>query len=84
MAGLPVLTSPLDAVSEVVTNFDVGRVVYSLAPEDIGAAINTILEDVQALDRMHRNALAAAQKEFCWEQESPQLIHLYRGLQNKS
>jgi glycosyltransferase involved in cell wall biosynthesis len=54
--------------------------VSSLAPADVGAAINAILADPQALARMHRNALEAAQEEFHWEKESQRLIRLYRDV----
>ena len=80
MAGLPVLTSELDAITTVVKTYDVGQVVSSLAPADVGAAINAMLADPQALARMHRNALEAAQEEFHWEKESQRLIHLYRDV----
>lgn len=78
MVGLPVLTSQLDAVVDVVKSYDVGQVVFSLAPEDVAAAINTMLADRAALARMRRNALEATKREFCWEKESPQLIGLYQ------
>ncbi len=76
MAGLPVLSSSLGAITDLIESYDVGQVVTSLEPEDIGNAINSMLADQAALDRMHRNALNAA-KEFCWERESKQLIRLY-------
>ncbi len=77
MAGLPVLASQLAAVSEVIRTYNVGRLVSSPTPADIGAAINSMLADRNALERMHHNALCAA-KEFCWEKESQHLIQLYR------
>jgi glycosyltransferase involved in cell wall biosynthesis len=80
MAGLPVLTSPMDAVAPLVTSYDVGQVALSLAPADLGAAINTILRDTTVLARMHRNALNAAQSEFNWEKESFSLLLLYQDI----
>jgi glycosyltransferase involved in cell wall biosynthesis len=77
MAGLPVLSSQLPAVAEVINTYDVGQVVSSLAPTEIAAAINAMLEDQAALERMHRNALEAAQHEFYWEKEQLQLLQLY-------
>lgn len=78
MAGLPVLATPLDAVAEILTNFDVGCVVPSLAPTDVAEAINGMLDDHVALERMHHNALGAVQQDLCWEQERQQLIRLYK------
>ena len=80
MAGVPVLTSELDAVAEVIRASDVGQVVSSLAPADVASAINLMLADDLALARMRRNALDAAQREFCWEKEKSQLIRLYHNI----
>lgn len=80
MAGLPVLTSRVEAVVEIVNNYNVGQVIESVAPADIGAAINAMLADHDALHRMHLNALHAAQKDFCWEKECFQLISLYHNI----
>ena len=83
MAGLPVLSSQLDAIAEVIKTYDVGKVVPSLAPEDIGASINAMLADTAALARMRSNALEAARKEFHWENESQKLIQLYHAVLSK-
>ena len=80
MAGLPVLASQLDAVAEVIRIHDVGQVVSSLAPEDVGAAINALLADSLALARMRRKALEVARREYCWEKEKPLLIQFYQGI----
>jgi glycosyltransferase involved in cell wall biosynthesis len=77
MAGLPVLTSELDAVAEVVRACDVGHVVSSLAPRDVAVAINTMLADDAVLARMRSNALDVAQREFCWEKEAGRLVRFY-------
>ena len=77
MAGLPVLSSQLPAIAEVINTYDVGQIVSSLVPAEIAAAINAMLEDQAALERMHRNALEAAQHEFYWEKERLQLLQLY-------
>lgn len=80
MAGVPVLTSELEAVTEIIRTYDVGEVVSSLQPEHIGHAINTMLADPAALACMRQNALDAARREFCWEKEQQALIHLYQEI----
>lgn len=80
MSGLPVLASQLEAVTDVIRTYDVGQVVLSLMPEDIGKAINMLLADRDALARMRRNALASAQQEFNWEKERQQLLNLYSSV----
>jgi len=80
MAGLPVLASPLESIAEVIKTYDVGQVISSLAPADIGAAISGMLADRVALDRMHHDALEVAKQEFCWEKEHEELISLYHKI----
>lgn len=80
MAGLPVLATPLVAVAEILNTYDVGQIVHSLMPADIAAAINAMLADCAVLERMHRNALYAAQHDLCWDRERHRLIDLYQGI----
>jgi glycosyltransferase involved in cell wall biosynthesis len=80
MAGLPILTSPLEAIVDVVKTYDVGQVLPSLASADIGEAINRMLADPVGLARQRSNALEAARNEFYWEKESMRLIHLYQNI----
>ena len=80
MAGLPVLTSPLEAMVDVVNTYDTGQVLPSLEPAAIGEAINRMLGDSAGLARTHRNALEAARKEFYWEKERVKLLSLYQNL----
>ncbi len=77
MAGLPVLSSELDAVVDLLHRYDVGRVVSSLTPAGVGDAINAMLADRAALARLSRNARDAVQHDLCWEKESQELIRLY-------
>lgn len=78
MAGLPVLTSPLEAMVDVIKTYDVGQVLPSLAPVDIGEAINRMLADPTALAHQRSNALEAARNEFNWEREGSRLVRLYQ------
>lgn len=80
MVGLPVLSSELDAVVEVIKTYEVGQVVSSLAPVDIARTINTMLADPVALAAMSRNALNAVQQEFHWGKERQKLLQLYHNV----
>lgn len=80
MAGVPVLTSRLEAIVEIIETYDVGKVASSLAPEDLAAAMNAMLADSTGLARMRQNALEVARREFSWEKESQKLIQLYRRI----
>jgi glycosyltransferase involved in cell wall biosynthesis len=80
MAGVPVLTSSLRAMVEVVKTHDAGRVLPSLEPEDIGKAINAMLADPAVLARMSSNGQKATREEYNWEKEASRLIALYRDI----
>jgi glycosyltransferase involved in cell wall biosynthesis len=80
MAGLPVLAGRLDAIANILTDYDVGQTVPSLEPASIGEAMNAMLEDQDALLRMRCNALKAVQQELNWEEESQKLIDLYADI----
>ena len=81
MAGLPILTSPLEAIVDMVNTYDVGRVVHLLAPKDIGEAINAMFADKAAYACMQRNAFDASRKDLHWEKEKQQLIQLYARIE---
>jgi glycosyltransferase involved in cell wall biosynthesis len=83
MAGLPILASQLDAVSDVISTYDIGQIVPSLEPIDIAVAINEMVADHSEYNRMRNNALDAVKKDLCWEKESQRLINLYHEIQSK-
>jgi glycosyltransferase involved in cell wall biosynthesis len=80
MAGLPVLTSPLEAIVDIIETYDVGHVIHLLEPAGIGIAINKMFEDRATLARMHHHALNAARNEFYWEKECLKLVSLYHDI----
>jgi glycosyltransferase involved in cell wall biosynthesis len=82
MAGVPILSTQLEAIVEIIRTYDVGQVVSSLEPADIAVAINAMLADQNALERMRHNAWRAA-KDCCWEQESHHLLRLYERILTK-
>jgi glycosyltransferase involved in cell wall biosynthesis len=83
MAGVPVLASSLDAVADLVSTYDVGRIQYSLSPPDVGRAISAMLGDEAGLSRMRRNALAAVHSQLRWEVESQKLVQLYHDVSDR-
>lgn len=80
MAGLPVLAGQLDAISSILKDYDVGRTVSSLEPAAIGEAMNMMLKDRNALERMRGNALQAVLQELNWEEESQKLVDFYADI----
>lgn len=80
MAGVPVLASPLEAVSELLERYEVGSIVPSLEPEVVGAAMSALLADDAALARMCAHAREATRTDLRWEEEGRHLTGLYRAL----
>jgi glycosyltransferase involved in cell wall biosynthesis len=80
MAGLPVLTSRMVAVADVVSQYEAGQVVSSVDPATVARAINAMLADEAGLARMRQNALMAARHDLNWEVEQQRLLDLYRIL----
>nr|BBH95691.1 hypothetical protein KTA_38900 [Thermogemmatispora argillosa] len=80
MAGVPVLTSALPAVVELVERYGLGQVVNELTPEAIAQAINGMLSHPETLTAMRRNALQAAANELHWEKEQQSLLDLYQSI----
>lgn len=78
MSGVPVLSSPLVAVVEVLSTYQVGAVVNSTEPRDIAHAINALLADPSSLAQLRRNALVASAGALRWEVEREALITLYQ------
>lgn len=77
MAGLPVLTSRLVAVEDLIAAYGVGRIVDPLIPEVVGRAINALMRDDSARDTMRHNAHLATERELRWEVERGRLLDLY-------
>jgi glycosyltransferase involved in cell wall biosynthesis len=78
MASLPVLTTPLDAVVELVKRYEVGCAIENMKPETIATGINQALADPIQLARMRANAREACARELRWDIEKRSLVNLYR------
>jgi glycosyltransferase involved in cell wall biosynthesis len=80
MAGLPILTTPLDAVVELVRRYEVGWEIESMEPPVVAQAINSMLADPVELARMRANALAACKQDLRWDVEKRTLVTLYQRI----
>jgi hypothetical protein len=61
----------------MLNTYHVGRVVDSLEPGEIAAALNQLLANDALLTSMRINALNAVREELCWERERQHLVYLY-------
>ncbi|GCF10417.1 glycosyl transferase [Dictyobacter arantiisoli] len=77
MAGLPILSSRLDAIAEMIQLYDIGHVLDEYTPYQIGQAINLMLADQDELLRMQANTRTALKSGLTWEEESQKLVQIY-------
>lgn len=80
MAGLPVLSTRLEAIAEVIETYHVGTILNSLEPAEIAATINTMLAGKQSLSVMSANAKTITREQFNWDQEKTHLIEFYESM----
>jgi glycosyltransferase involved in cell wall biosynthesis len=77
-AGVPVVASNLQVMSEIVRATGCGRVVDPNDRQAIAAACAEILDaSPDAAAAWRRRALEAAHERYNWERESAELIALY-------
>ncbi len=79
MAGLPVLTSNIDTLTDYVKKYDLGRTVDPSDPVRIAEAIREMTDNPQSLKKWRNNALAAA-KILNWDIESVKMLKIYEEL----
>ncbi|WP_069805542.1 glycosyltransferase [Thermogemmatispora onikobensis] len=80
MAGLPVLSSQLDVIAELIQAHELGVVEPSRDPATVATTINRVIHDQKALERMREHALEIARREFNWNREQFHLFELYQAL----
>lgn len=74
MAGLALVVSDLPEMARLVNEYEFGSLVPDCDEVSIARAVNAL--DREAIDRMKRNALAAA-RELNWEKERGKMLGLY-------
>jgi glycosyltransferase involved in cell wall biosynthesis len=80
MAGVPVLSTRLDAVVDLTHHYGVGRCVESTDPQAVAQAIDSLLADSNELHAMRERALRACKSELRWDVEALNLIAMYRPI----
>jgi glycosyltransferase involved in cell wall biosynthesis len=79
MAGLPVLASDLLEIERVVTEWDVGKVVYPEDPDAVAGVLQAMLDAPDQLKRWAANTPRVFET-FNWESASEDFKHVYRNL----
>jgi len=79
MAGVPVLSSALPEVANLIEKYRVGHIVDPCTPERIAEAINDLLGNPALIADLRENALEAA-RSLHWGEEEKKLLGLYQDL----
>jgi len=80
-AEVPVVASSFPLWREIVMSSKCGICVDPLSPEDIGAAINRILDNPKKAASMGREGRKATQARYNWETERKKLLSFYRQME---
>jgi glycosyltransferase involved in cell wall biosynthesis len=80
MAGVPIVTTPLVAVKELVEHYDCGVVVNDLSPAHLAEALNRLLADGLRRRELGAHAQAAARTDLNWSAECQVLLQAFSDL----
>lgn len=80
---IPVLSSKLVELEDIINQYDVGYFIQNHAPEHIAETIETIFENKQAYLQKKHNTQHAKQ-ELCWEIEEKILIEIIKSVSSEN
>ncbi|MCC6185856.1 MAG: glycosyltransferase [Chitinophagaceae bacterium] len=78
-AAVPQLCNNYPEYQRVNEQYQVAHLIDKPSPENIAAALNTMLQDADYYQLMKTNCLAA-RKVYCWQEEEKKLLHTYKNL----
>jgi glycosyltransferase involved in cell wall biosynthesis len=78
-AGIPVLSSSVVEVKNIIDNFEVGATIKDVTPSSIAEAIKNIFENEALYNRWKENTYKAAEI-LCWQKEEKVLAEIFSSL----
>lgn len=75
-AGVPVLTSDLPEMADIIKNYQVGMVLEERTPEGLASVLQLMLND-EVKRNFWKENIASARQELCWEKEEIKLKELF-------
>ena len=76
-AGVPVISSNLGGLAEIIEHERTGILAYSRNPESIAWAVNRILSDPDHSKQLVKNAREMVQKTYSWEAIAMRTAKIY-------
>jgi glycogen(starch) synthase len=80
MAGLAVVSSDLVEMSNLTNSLKIGRLLPSLAPEEIAGSLNAFLATPDKIDECRSNAYHAARNTYNWEEEEIKFLSFFNKI----
>jgi glycosyltransferase involved in cell wall biosynthesis len=78
-AGIPVLSSELVEIKNIIENYHIGYFILNHNPQHIAQTINKIFSDQATYDRTKENTITA-KKHLCWEEEEKILLNIIHSI----
>jgi len=78
-AGLPVLSSDLVELKNIIEQYNIGVITKNHSPEEIKKGLLAVWEDESCFTNFRENAIKAGQ-ELTWEKEVVNLVDVYKKL----
>ena len=75
-AGVPVVTSNITEVAAIIHEFKIGKIIDTVTPETIAAAVNSLATENELYHQYKSNTTAAA-KQLSWDSEKIILQNLF-------
>ena len=79
-AGIPVVTTRVGGLSEVVVDGETGFLVEPQAPPELASALGKLLSDDERLVAMGRRAREAAERDYAWDRIAHKTLDFYARL----
>ena len=80
LAGMPVIASDFPLWKDIVNGNRCGICVDPMDPQQIAAAVQSILADNAGAEEMGRNGRRAVLEKYNWKNEEDKLLKVYEGL----
>jgi glycosyltransferase involved in cell wall biosynthesis len=78
-SGVPQLCVDYPVYQEINNKYEVALLIKDLSPENIAQQINSLINDQNKWEQLHKNCIAAA-KEYSWENEEKKLLAFYKNI----
>ncbi len=79
-AGVPVVASDVDGLSEIIRHEENGVKVYPQDPSSISWGVDRVLSDTRLAERLREKGRETAEREFSWSAIAEKTENLYKSL----